>query len=397
MALLPGRVNSDSYIVSEDKQYALCLSTLEQAFRMAARIGLRQTCVEMPYQHFNLTQVEERLLGVSATGWRDLFDALGWPTGDLRIADLQQKCRFWANDEATKYAKKLNIPRPLLVTTIKPEGTASQIFGTGSGLHWDWAPYYIRRIRMSAGDALAKTLIEQGFSCYPELYDLVNWKESYQRIESLQQNVEKYNKQSRGSLWQRFLKALKILPSYKTTDEEVWADSDNWKRLAYFDELSKEDKKAVLASCNTVVFEFPVKSLAKQSQGSVSAVEQLENMRSFTVNYCDHMPSSTITVKPEEWGDVIQWVSDNWSTFTTASFLPYYGGGYPLLPNEEITKVEYDKMLETIPADYKRDLPSGKVRFKVDEGLLLRIEAELADPDDVDLSMGGCEKGCPVR
>ena len=351
-------------ISSLETLYELNMETLEQAFRMAARIGLRQTCVDMPHEHMDTTQKEERLIGVSATGWRDVFDALGWKTGDPRIKNLQVSCRKWANDEATQYSRKLNVPRPLLVTTIKPSGTFSQVVGCGSGLHWDWAPYYIRRIRMSANDALAKTLIEQGFPCYPELYDLSLWKREYESL----------------------------------TSKSVWENTDNWQRLTHFDRLSQTTKKQVLLACNTVVFEFPVKSLAKQSQGSVSAIEQLENMKSFTVNYCDHMPSSTITVKEDEWGDVIQWVNDNWSVFTTASFLPYYGGGYPLLPNEEIDESEYTRRLNKVPQEYQHKLPNGKVMFKVDETLLRKIELQLVDPDDVEITIGGCQSGaCPLR
>ena len=368
---LPNHLELVQLLTEEGDDYGLAwelnMYSLEQAFRMAARIGLRQTCVEMPKEHMSATQLDERLLGVSATGWRDVFDALGWKTGDERIAKLQRQCREWANDEATKYAEELGVPRPLLVTTIKPEGTASQIFGTGSGLHWDWAPFYIRRIRMSASDALAKTLIEQGFPCYPELYDLAEWKPEYSSIVGV--------------------------------TEEYWKEIDNWKRLHYFGALDIPAGKKILLESNTVVFEFPVKSLAKQSQGSVSAIEQLENMKSFTVNYCDHMPSSTITVKPEEWDEVIEWVHDNWADFTTASFLPYYGGGYPLLPNEEIDETEYESRLSFIPAKYKEDLSNGKVMFRVDEDLLRSIEAGLVDPDDVDLNKNSsCSTGlCPVR
>lgn len=338
------------------------METLEEAFRLATRIGLRQTCVDMPHQHMDQIQKQERLLGVSATGWRDIFDVLGWNTGDSQIADLQNKCREWANDEATKYAEVLGVPRPLLVTTIKPEGTFSQIVGCGSGLHWEWAPYYVRRVRMSAADALARTLIEQGFPCYPELYDL-----------------ETYH------------------PEYGIS-EEGWKLRDSWQKLTLFDGLTPGQKEAILLRSNTVVFEFPVKSLCRESQGSVSAVEQLENMKSFTLNYCDHMPSSTITVKDREWDEVIDWVAENWPDFTTASFLPYYGGGYPLLPNEEIGESEYEERLKEIPSEYKKELPNGKTVFVVDEYLLSMLERDLEDPDDIE-TLSDCEsKGvCPVR
>ena len=39
---------------------------------------------------------------------------------------------------------------PLLVTTVKPEGTLSLLPTVSSGVHYSHAPYYVRRVRISA-------------------------------------------------------------------------------------------------------------------------------------------------------------------------------------------------------------------------------------------------------
>lgn len=374
----------------------LNMESLEAAFRMAARIGLRQTCVSMPKQNMDQIQKEERLLGVSATGWRDVFDALGWETNGPEIKELLKLCRHWANDEATKYARVLGVPRPLLVTTIKPEGTASQVFGTASGLHWDWSPYYTRRVRMSGSDPLAKTLIEQGFPCYPELYDLAKYNDQYVNSDTLIASHTTLNTDTR-KWYQKVIDFVKGKHPKHYDYSEVWESIDNWRRLDIFDELSEKKKKSILLNANTVVFEFPIKSLASISQKEVSAVEQLENMRNFTLYYTDHMPSSTITVKEHEWDNVIQWVANNWSEYTTASFLPYYGGQYPLLPYEEIDREEYYKRVEAISDAYKTVLDNGRTIFKVDESLLQVFEMDLEDPDDVDLGSACSTGACPIR
>lgn len=323
---------------------------LEQATRLITRVGLRQTCVQMPTQELHETQIEERLLGVSATGWRKMMDMLGWQTAGPEIVELQKMMNKWANDEATNYAAKLGVPRPLLVTCVKPEGTSSKVFGSSDGLHWEWAPYYIRRIQMSTTDALAKALKTQGFIWHPVPYDL---------------------------------------------DKHVKGE-DTWDRIKVFEAMSEVEKDELFVKSNAVQFSFPIKAETTISQGEVSAIEQLENVRSFAINYTDHLPSSTVTVKPDEWDDVAKWVHSNWKDYITAAFLSYWSGNYPLLPYEDIDEETYNTLLSSFDLQYVT--PTG---FKVNESLVNKFELadleEGVDIDAVDLG-GGCDKnGCPIR
>jgi hypothetical protein len=52
---------------------------------------------------------------------------------------------------------------PAAITTCKPSGTVSQLVNSSSGLHTRYAPYYIRRVRISTTDPLCKLLVDQGF------------------------------------------------------------------------------------------------------------------------------------------------------------------------------------------------------------------------------------------
>ena len=58
---------------------------------------------------------------------------------------------------------------PLLITTVKPEGTLSLLPVVSSGVHFSHAPYFVRRIRISADDPLAKVCEELGYPVYPEV------------------------------------------------------------------------------------------------------------------------------------------------------------------------------------------------------------------------------------
>lgn len=244
---------------------------------------------------------------------------------------------------------------------ILSHNTASQIFGVSNGLHWDWSPYYIRRVRMTAKDALAQTLIDQGFPCYPELYDL--------------HKVRKHTQYS----------------------EADWHQLDDWQKLKEFDGLMNFEKRHLLNNSNTVVFEFPVKSYSDRTQSEVSAIEQLENLKAFTLYYCDHMPSVTITVKDHEWNAVAEWIDANWDNFITASFFPYYDAKYPLLPYEAIDSDEYDRRMAAIPTQWKATLSNGRNRFVIDEVLLNKNEWQLDEVKD-DEPLSDCSSGaCPVR
>jgi ribonucleoside-diphosphate reductase alpha chain/ribonucleoside-triphosphate reductase len=67
-----------------------------------------------------------------------------------------------------RYAKEMRIPAPVLVTCVKPEGTLSQLPTVSSGLHRSYAPYFIRRIRVSDIDPVCKALQAIGVPNEPD-------------------------------------------------------------------------------------------------------------------------------------------------------------------------------------------------------------------------------------
>jgi ribonucleoside-triphosphate reductase (thioredoxin) len=141
---------------------------LMAAQRLSARAGLRMTLAELEIPHWNTVQQRDRLLGTSLTGVKDALAALGYDEASEGVL-LGQLGRA-AREEADKYAKKLRVSSPLLVTTVKPEGTISQVAGgVSSGLHWSHSPYYIRRIRINAADPLAKAVTDLGWNVNPEV------------------------------------------------------------------------------------------------------------------------------------------------------------------------------------------------------------------------------------
>ncbi|WP_232696547.1 ribonucleoside-triphosphate reductase, adenosylcobalamin-dependent [Brevibacillus daliensis] len=146
----------------------LDIPALFRAQRRSARAGLRMTLVELELAHWDAIQQRDRLLGTSLTGWKDAMAAADYSESQER--DLLEMLGNAARNEADRYAKEMRVSAPLLVTTVKPEGTISQVAGgVSSGLHWSHSPYYIRRIRINAADPLAKVAMEHGWTVNPEV------------------------------------------------------------------------------------------------------------------------------------------------------------------------------------------------------------------------------------
>lgn len=105
-----------------------------------------------------------------------------------------------------------------------------------------------------------------------------------------------------------------------------------------------------ITTCLTANFEFPIKS----PEGAVcvkdvDAMEQLEYWKMLQDTWCDHRPSCTIYVKPDEWLRVGSWVYDNWDTVSGIAFFPADSGVYALPPYQEISREEYEVLAARMP------------------------------------------------
>lgn len=103
----------------------------------------------------------ERLLGVSITGQ--------WDSPLSRKPEMLKKLRLESIRINKIYAKKFGVNESTCITAVKPSGTVSQTVDCSSGMHPRHAPYYIRRVRISATDSLFKMLKDQGVPYHPEV------------------------------------------------------------------------------------------------------------------------------------------------------------------------------------------------------------------------------------
>ena len=140
------------------------LATLKKKMELATLLGTYQsTLTNFGYlsKKWKENCEEERLLGVSLTGYYD-----NPIIRDDKVLDL---LRLDSIETNKKYAKRFGINPSTAITCVKPHGNSGQLLGVGSGMHPWYAPYFIRRVRISHTDTLLQMARDQGVPCLPEV------------------------------------------------------------------------------------------------------------------------------------------------------------------------------------------------------------------------------------
>tara|TARA_R100000329_G_scaffold47474_1_gene44201 strand:- start:878 stop:2119 length:1242 start_codon:yes stop_codon:yes gene_type:complete len=106
----------------------------------------------------------------------------------------------------------------------------------------------------------------------------------------------------------------------------------------------------VMKPDSTTVFSFPVKAPdGAVTRNDMSAIEQLELWKTYALNWCEHKPSVTITVRDEEWLKVGSWVYDNFDICSGVSFLPHSDHTYAQAPYQDCNEETYKEALSKMP------------------------------------------------
>lgn len=153
-------------VMAHVKDGKLDVKSLLRTHELLTRASFRLTLVELELPEWDYKLKRDRLLGVSITGYQDAINAVGMTISEQKV--ILRALRDVARRSADELADTLGVNRSLLVTTLKPEGTLSLLPTVSSGLHFSHSPYYVRRIRINAEDALVKVCQELGYPVYPE-------------------------------------------------------------------------------------------------------------------------------------------------------------------------------------------------------------------------------------
>lgn len=144
-------------------------SGLLRAITVISRANYRQTCVDLQdgvlVPEWNQTNEALRLCGVSLTG----IAQAPWLT-DYQIHQL----RNVAISGAYSMAEELGLPKPKLVTTLKPEGTGSKIMDVTEGVHKPLGRYIFNRVIYPAADPIVDILEDAGYLVEPHPTDTLS-------------------------------------------------------------------------------------------------------------------------------------------------------------------------------------------------------------------------------
>ena len=139
--------------------------TFADKVRVATWIGaIQSTFTDFPYLRpaWQTHCEEDHLLGVDITGHCD-NPALSSDTESMKHFNAV------ALQTAAEAARHLGIEMPAAVTCGKPSGNSSQAVDCASGFHTRYAPYYIRRVRISGNDPLFHLVRDSGVTYHQDV------------------------------------------------------------------------------------------------------------------------------------------------------------------------------------------------------------------------------------
>ena len=151
---------------------------LEARVRAAAFIGtLQASFTDFHYLRdvWQRTTEKDALIGVSMTGIC---------SGKVLDLDLKAAAKV-VKEENARVAALIGINKAARATCIKPEGTASIIVGSSSGIHAWHNDFYIRRVRVGKNEAIYQYLAEH----HPELIEDDYFKPHLQAVISVPQKA----------------------------------------------------------------------------------------------------------------------------------------------------------------------------------------------------------------
>ena len=111
------------------------------------RIGIGLTAIhEFAWRHFGL-------------GFRQMLDS----NFNKYFWDFISKLRVTVENEAKRYSEELGVNVPHTVTTIKPDGSISKLFGLTEGAHLPAFSQYMRWVQFQSDDPLVQKNKDKGY------------------------------------------------------------------------------------------------------------------------------------------------------------------------------------------------------------------------------------------
>ena len=132
------------------------ISSQEELLEAATLLYKTQKAIcALPFIHEETNEIVHKnmRIGIGVTGICQSLNKLEWL--DPTYKALRKFDKVWS--------KQCGWPESIRLTTVKPSGSLSLLAGSTPGVHPGFSRFFIRRVRMSSGDALVSTCRQLGY------------------------------------------------------------------------------------------------------------------------------------------------------------------------------------------------------------------------------------------
>lgn len=137
-----------------------------RTLKFAYLYGKTVTLLPTHWPETNEIMIRNRRIGTSMTGLAMFVEEHGWHELKQWQDHGYQVIRKWD----VIYSEWLGVRESIKVTTVKPSGTVSLLFGVTPGCHWPKERgQYLRTVRETVGNPVAKAMEEAGYHVEPNV------------------------------------------------------------------------------------------------------------------------------------------------------------------------------------------------------------------------------------
>jgi len=182
------------------------------------------TLLPVQWGESNEVMTRNRRIGVSMTGVSQFAESHGW--AELRRwQDAGYKeIRKW--DKV--YSEWLGVRESIRVSTVKPSGTVSLLWGVTPGVHWPReSGYYVRTIREMKDSPFAKAMEDAGYKIEPSVSDPDSTVVIYLPVEGPEMRAE-----HQVSAWEKVALAAQA--------QKFWSDNSVSCTVTFSEDEAKE-------------------------------------------------------------------------------------------------------------------------------------------------------------
>ena len=140
------------------------LEDYSRTLKFAYLYGKSVTLLATQWPETNEVMIRNRRIGTSMTGIAQFAEQRGWQELKRWQNEGYQVIRDW--DEV--YSEWLGVRESIRVTTVKPSGTVSLLFGVTPGCHWPKeSGYYVRTVRENVTNPIVAVMRSAGYRVEP--------------------------------------------------------------------------------------------------------------------------------------------------------------------------------------------------------------------------------------